>query len=110
MNSPARCGRRTPSPTRLAKPSPPRAVPDAINELFAAYDRLTPADLMRVAAQYFQPGNDDGHHPGDGDQAWHPTSGAALLHSPGNPLVALHSRAAPRLAGRSAWQGRPGSA
>ena len=32
--------------------------PESINELFAAYDRLTPADLQRVAAKYFQPGNE----------------------------------------------------
>ncbi len=31
---------------------------ESINELFDAYDRLTPADLQRVAAQYFQPGNE----------------------------------------------------
>ncbi|MDG3003128.1 M16 family metallopeptidase [Paludisphaera mucosa] len=27
--------------------------PEAVNELYAAYDRLTPADLQRVAARYF---------------------------------------------------------
>jgi len=27
--------------------------PEAINELYAAYDRLSPADLVRVAARYF---------------------------------------------------------
>jgi zinc protease len=32
--------------------------PEWINELYAAYDRVTPADLMRVAAKYFQPGNE----------------------------------------------------
>ena len=32
--------------------------PKSINELFAAYDRLTPADLQRVAAKYFQPTNE----------------------------------------------------
>jgi zinc protease len=32
--------------------------PEAINELFAAYDRLTPADLQHVAAKYFQPSNE----------------------------------------------------
>ncbi len=42
--------------------------PESINELYAAYDRLTPADLQRVAAQYFQPDQRDGDHPGDGDQ------------------------------------------
>jgi zinc protease len=31
--------------------------PESINELFAAYDRVTPADLTRVAAKYFQPDN-----------------------------------------------------
>jgi zinc protease len=31
--------------------------PESINELFSAYDRLTPPDLLRVAAKYFQPGN-----------------------------------------------------
>ena len=43
---------------RSARPSPPRAGPKSINELFAAYDRLTPADLQRVAAKYFQPTNE----------------------------------------------------
>jgi zinc protease len=32
--------------------------PDAINELFVAFDRLTPADLQSVAAKYFQPSNE----------------------------------------------------
>ncbi len=32
--------------------------PESINELFDAYDRLTPADLERVAARYFQPSNE----------------------------------------------------
>ena len=32
--------------------------PDSINALYAAYDRLTPADLQRVAAKYFQPANE----------------------------------------------------
>jgi zinc protease len=31
--------------------------PDSINALYAAYDRLTPGDLCRVAARYFQPSN-----------------------------------------------------
>jgi zinc protease len=31
--------------------------PESINELFSAYDRLTPSDLQRVAAKYFQPSN-----------------------------------------------------
>ena len=31
--------------------------PESINELFSAFDRLTPTDLQRVAAKYFQPGN-----------------------------------------------------
>jgi len=31
--------------------------PDAMNDLFAAYDRLTPADLRRVAARHFGPKN-----------------------------------------------------
>jgi len=31
--------------------------PDSMNELYAAYDRLTPADLQRVAARYFAPSN-----------------------------------------------------
>ncbi|MBX6314064.1 MAG: insulinase family protein [Isosphaeraceae bacterium] len=30
---------------------------EAINELYAAYDRLTPADLQRVAQRYFAPTN-----------------------------------------------------
>jgi zinc protease len=30
---------------------------DSINALYAAYDRLTPADLKRVAKRYFQPAN-----------------------------------------------------
>ena len=32
--------------------------PDAMNDLYAAYDRLTPADLQRVAARYFAPTNE----------------------------------------------------
>jgi zinc protease len=32
--------------------------PEWINELYAAYDRLTPADLKRVAAKYFEPSNE----------------------------------------------------
>jgi zinc protease len=32
--------------------------PDAINALYDAYDRLTPADLRRVAARYFRPANE----------------------------------------------------
>ena len=32
--------------------------PESINELYAAYDRVTPADLKRVAAKYFQPANE----------------------------------------------------
>jgi zinc protease len=32
--------------------------PDAMNELYAAYDRLTPADLQRVAARYFREMNE----------------------------------------------------
>ncbi|MBV8315674.1 MAG: insulinase family protein [Planctomycetaceae bacterium] len=32
--------------------------PDAMNDLFAAHDRLTPADLQRVAARYFAPTNE----------------------------------------------------
>jgi zinc protease len=31
--------------------------PDAMNDLYAAYERLTPADLQRVAAKYFEPTN-----------------------------------------------------
>jgi zinc protease len=31
--------------------------PEAINELFAAYERLTPQDLQRVAGRYFKPEN-----------------------------------------------------
>ena len=31
--------------------------PESINELFSAFDRLTPTDLERAAAKYFQPGN-----------------------------------------------------
>ncbi len=31
--------------------------PDAMNELYAAFDRLTPADLQRVARRYFTPAN-----------------------------------------------------
>jgi len=30
----------------------------SINELYDAYDRLTPADLQRVASRYFQPANE----------------------------------------------------
>ncbi|WP_165220335.1 M16 family metallopeptidase [Aquisphaera insulae] len=32
--------------------------PDAMNDLFAGYERLTPADLQRVAAKYFVPTNE----------------------------------------------------
>jgi zinc protease len=32
--------------------------PEAINELYAAYDRLTPDDIKRVAARYFTPSNE----------------------------------------------------
>ncbi|MFI5456976.1 MAG: M16 family metallopeptidase [Isosphaerales bacterium] len=32
--------------------------PGSINELYDAYDRLTPADLQRVASRYFQPCNE----------------------------------------------------
>jgi zinc protease len=32
--------------------------PDSINALYAAYDRLAPADLQRVANRYFQPANE----------------------------------------------------
>ena len=32
--------------------------PDAMNDLYAAYDRLTPADLQRVAARDFAPTNE----------------------------------------------------
>jgi zinc protease len=32
--------------------------PDAMNDLYAAYDRLTPADLQRVAGRYFAPTNE----------------------------------------------------
>ena len=31
--------------------------PDSMNDLYAAYDRLTPGDLQRVAARYFVPTN-----------------------------------------------------
>jgi zinc protease len=31
--------------------------PDDMNDLYEAYDRLTPADLQRVAAKYFAPAN-----------------------------------------------------
>jgi len=32
--------------------------PDSMNDLYAAYDRLTPADLQRVAGRYFAPTNE----------------------------------------------------
>src|SRR4051794_23935861 len=32
--------------------------PDAMNDLYAAYDRLTPDDLRRVAGRYFAPANE----------------------------------------------------
>ncbi|HMB07329.1 MAG TPA: insulinase family protein, partial [Isosphaeraceae bacterium] len=32
--------------------------PDAMNDLYAAYDRLTPADLRRVAGRHFAPNNE----------------------------------------------------
>ena len=32
--------------------------PDAMNDLYDAYDRLTPADLQRVAGRYFAPANE----------------------------------------------------
>jgi zinc protease len=31
---------------------------DSINALYAAYERLTPSDLRRVAGRYFQPSNE----------------------------------------------------
>ena len=31
--------------------------PDSMNDLYAAYKRLTPADLKRVAASHFAPTN-----------------------------------------------------
>jgi zinc protease len=31
--------------------------PDAMNDLYSAYDRLTPADLQRAAGRYFAPAN-----------------------------------------------------
>ena len=34
------------------------AGPTSMNDLYAAYDRLTPADLQRVAATYFAPTNE----------------------------------------------------
>ena len=66
--SPARFRPPTPSPMRSARPIATTGRPESINELFAAYDRLTPADLQRVAAKYFQPGNETADHPRDGDQ------------------------------------------
>ena len=52
--------RPTPSLMRLAPRSRlTRTGPEAINELFAAYDRLTPADLQaRGPAKYFQLANE----------------------------------------------------
>jgi zinc protease len=32
--------------------------PDALNDLYLAFDRLTPADLQRVAGRYFAPANE----------------------------------------------------
>ena len=32
--------------------------PDAMNDLYAAYNRLTPADIQRVAKRYFAPTNE----------------------------------------------------
>ncbi len=32
--------------------------PESINELFEAYDRLTPADLKRIATRYFSSSNE----------------------------------------------------
>ena len=37
--------------------------PESINELYAAFDRLTPADLQRVAKRVFPTGQRDGDHP-----------------------------------------------
>ncbi len=57
-SSPARSTAPTTWPTRSARPWRSRARPDAINALYDAYDRLTPADLRRVAARYFRPANE----------------------------------------------------
>ena len=57
-NSPARCGRADAVANAVGTAVATTGRPEAINDLFAAYDRLTPADLMRVAAKYFQPGNE----------------------------------------------------
>ena len=57
--------RRGPHRRRVDRRRP--AGPTPINELYAAYDRLTPADLQRVAARYFAPEQRDGDHPRDGE-------------------------------------------
>ena len=92
--------------------------PESINELYAAYDRLTPADLQRVAAKYFQPEQRDGHHPRDGDQEMTtrqlhgPLGGtdsargrrdlrfAVVLRGPRSARTAVDSRTADALAAR----------
>ena len=41
--------------------------PESINDLYAAYDRLTPADLQRVAGRVLPAEQRDGRHPRDGE-------------------------------------------
>jgi zinc protease len=66
---------------------------ESINARYAAYDRLTPADLQRVAARYFRPDHEtaiilEAKAKTDGGAAGlaRPTT---LLRSPSSPLVAF---------------------
>ena len=56
--SPARCDTADAVADAVGTAVATTGRPESINELFAAYDRLTPADLQRVAAKYFQPSNE----------------------------------------------------
>ena len=58
---------RTPSLAPSANRSRSPGGPTSMNDLFAAYERLTPADLQRVAARYFIPTNETVDHPRDGE-------------------------------------------
>ena len=58
MHSPARCDTADAVANAVGTAVATTGRPESINELFAAYDRLTPADLQRVAAKYFQPSNE----------------------------------------------------
>ena len=58
MRSPARCDTADAVADAVGTAVAITGRPESINELFDAFDRLTPADLKRVAAKYFQPSNE----------------------------------------------------